>query len=58
MTPNRTVYLINQTPELLKAWRELSETQKRAVLEVCETAEEGDVERIIKEVVDGQRRLF
>ena len=58
MTPNRTIYVINQSPELLKAWRELPETQKRAVIKDCETAEESDVERIIEEVADGQRRLF
>ena len=58
MTPNRTIYVINLSPELLKAWRELSESQKRAVIKECETAEEGDVERIIEEIVDGQRRLF
>ena len=58
MTPNRTIYVIYQTPELLKAWRELSESQKRAVIEECETAEENDVEKIIREVAGGQRRLF
>lgn len=58
MTPNKTIYVINQSPELLKTWRELSESQKRAVIESCETAEECDIERIIEEVVDGQRRLF
>lgn len=58
MTPNKVIYVINQTPELLKSWRELSEAQKREVIKSCETAEESDVERIIEEVVDGQRRLF
>jgi predicted Fe-S protein YdhL (DUF1289 family) len=58
VTPNRTIYVINQSPELLKAWRELSESQKRAVIKDCETAEESDVERIIEEVAYGQRRLF
>ena len=58
MTPNRTIYVINQSPELHKAWRELSESQKRAVIKDCETAEESDVERIIEEVAYGQRRLF
>lgn len=58
MTPNETIYFINQTPELLKAWRELSETQKRAVIKACETADESDLERIIEEVIDGQGRLF
>ncbi len=58
MTPTETIYFINQNPELLKVWRELSKTQKRAVVKACETAEESDVERIIKEIIDGQRRLF
>ena len=58
MSPNRTIYVIHQTPELLKAWRELSESQKRAVVKACETAEESDIERIIEEVAFGQRRLF
>ena len=58
MTPNRTIYVINQSPELLKAWRELSESQKRAVIKDCETAKESDVERVIEEIADGQRRLF
>ncbi len=58
MTPTRIIYVINQSPELLKAWRELSELQKRAVIKSCETAGESDVERIIEEIVDGQRRLF
>jgi predicted Fe-S protein YdhL (DUF1289 family) len=58
MTPGRTIYVIRQSPELSKAWRELSEAQKRAVIEACATAEEEDIERIIVEVVHGQRRLF
>ena len=58
MTPNETIYLINQNPRLLKAWRELSDQQKRMVVSACETAEESDIERIIEEVIDGQRRLF
>ncbi len=58
MTATRTIYVINQSPDLLKAWRELSELQKRVVIKECEAAEESDVERIIKEVADGQRRLF
>jgi len=58
MTPNRVIYLINQSPELLKAWRELTESQKRELIKECETAEESDIERIIEEVIDGQRRLF
>ena len=58
MTANRTIYLINQSRELAKAWRDLSEVQKREVLKECETAEENEVEMIILEVVEGQRRLF
>ena len=58
MTPGRVIYIINQTPDLLKVWRELSETQKRSVIKDCETAEENEIERIIEEVIDGQRRLF
>ena len=50
--------MINQSPELLKAWRELSESQKRQVLIDCETADESEIEKIIKEIADGQRRLF
>ena len=58
MTPNRAIYVINQSPELLKAWRELSESQKRAVIKECETVEEDELARIIEEVAFGQRRLF
>ncbi len=58
MTPGRTIYVINQSPSLLKAWRELSDAQKREVIKACETAEEDDIERILLEVADGQRRLF
>ena len=58
MTPNETIYFINQNPELLKAWREFSETQKRALIKACATAEESDLERIIEEIIDGQGRLF
>ncbi|MBS1793007.1 MAG: hypothetical protein JSS81_04090 [Acidobacteria bacterium] len=58
MSPNRTIYLIHQSKELTKAWRELSAAQKREVLRECETAEENEIETIIAEVVDGQRRLF
>lgn len=58
MTASRAIYVINQSPPLLKAWRELSEIQKRAVIKSCETAEEIDIERILLEVADGQRRLF
>ena len=58
MTPGRIIYFINQALELLKAWRELSEDQKRALVKECETVEESDIERIIEEIIDGQRRLF
>ena len=58
MTPNRAIYVIHQSRELTKVWRELSVAQKREVLKECETAEEIDIEMIIGEVIDGQRRLF
>ena len=58
MTPNQTIYLINQSRELAKAWRDLTDVQKREVLKDCETAEEKDLEMIIYSVVEGQRRLF
>lgn len=58
MSPHQIIYLINQSPKLLKAWRELSESQRRAVIEACETIEETEIEKIIEEVTDGQRRLF
>lgn len=58
MTPNQTIYLINQSRELAKTWRELTEIQKREVLKECETADESELEIIILEVVEGQRRLF
>ncbi|MDQ3131089.1 MAG: hypothetical protein M3Q99_10050 [Acidobacteriota bacterium] len=61
MTPGRAIYVINQSLKLLKAWRELSETQKRAVLKECETIEEEDedeIEKIFLEIIYGQRRLF
>lgn len=58
MTASRAIYLINQSPALHKAWRELGETQKRAVIKACETSEESEIERIMLEVADGQRRLF
>ncbi len=58
MTASRAIYVINQSPALVKAWRELTEAQKRAVIKACETAEETDIERILLEVSDGQRRLF
>ena len=58
MTASRAIYVINQSPALLKAWRELNERQKRQVIEACKTAEEADIEKILLEVADGQRRLF
>lgn len=59
MTPNQTIYIINQSPELLKAWRELSELQKRLVIKECERTEsEEDIAMIIEEIIEGQRRLF
>ena len=59
MTPNETIYLINQNSALLKAWRELTDAQKRAVIKSCEQeSEEGEIERIIEEIIDGQRKLF
>jgi hypothetical protein len=58
MSPTKVIYLINQSPELLKAWRELSDAQKRLVIKDCESAEESDLVRIIMEISDGQRRLF
>jgi hypothetical protein len=58
MTPGETIYYINQNSELKKAWRELTDVQKREVIDECATAEEGDVERIIEEVTCRQRRLF
>jgi predicted Fe-S protein YdhL (DUF1289 family) len=58
MNANRVIYLINHSPELLKTWRELSDAQKRAVIAECERAEECDIEKIIDEIAEGQRRLF
>lgn len=59
MTPNQTIYVIHQSPELRKAWRELSDPQKRAVVKECEATEcEEEIEMIIEEVAEGQRRLF
>jgi hypothetical protein len=58
MTPNRAIYLINLSPNLLKAWREMSEPQKRELLLACQTAEDNDIDKIMKEVIEGQRRLF
>ena len=58
MTPNKIIYVIHQNPELLKAWRELSEPQKREVVKECEEAEEAEMERILDEITSRQRRLF
>jgi hypothetical protein len=60
MTPGRVIYVINQSVKLLKAWRELSEIQKRAVIKECETIveEEEEIEKIFLEIIYGQRRLF
>jgi hypothetical protein len=43
VTPNKVIYVINQSTELRKAWRELSEVQKRILLKECEMAEEDDI---------------
>lgn len=60
MTAGRTIYIINQTPELARAWREFSPAQKRQMIKACETAGEAEeeIEKILLEVADGQRRLF
>lgn len=58
MTPNQVIYQIHQSRELEKAWRELTDIQKREVIKECERADENDLEMIITEVVEGQRRLF
>lgn len=58
MTPNQVIYEIHQSRELEKAWRELTDVQKREVIKECERADKNDLEMIISEVVDGQRRLF
>ena len=58
MSPNQTIYIINQSRELTKIWRELTETQKREIVKECENAKENDLEMIISEVVEAQRRLF
>ncbi len=62
MNANRIIYLINQSSKLRKAWRDLSDGQKRAVLsEASEHAEEEEDEnlaKIIEEIACGQRRLF
>lgn len=58
MTENQTIYEINQKPDLLKLWRHLTPEQKREVLIDMATAEPRDLERIIRGVIEGQRRLF
>lgn len=58
MTANRTIYVIHQSTELYKAWREFSDEQKREIIKDCETAEEKEIERIFEEVANRQRRLF
>ena len=59
MTPSRAIYLIHQSIELVKVWRELSESQKRVVLKECETIEgEEEIKKIFLEIISGQRRLF
>jgi hypothetical protein len=58
MTANKTIYVIHHSPELLKIWRELSESQKREVIQECETADENEIEIIFDEVINRQRRLF
>jgi Mg2+/Co2+ transporter CorB len=60
VTAQRTIYLINQSSKLQKAWRELSAQQKRMVIKECETIEtEVEIESIIEEIAGGgQRRLF
>ena len=47
MTPNQAIYLINQTRELTKIWRELTETQKREILKECENAKENELEMLV-----------
>ena len=58
MTENQTIYEINQNPDHLKIWRDLTPEQKREVLKDCATAEAKDIERIMRGVIEGQRRLF
>jgi hypothetical protein len=61
MTPNNTIYVINQSPELLKIWRELSAPQKREVIKECERSDDAcknEIEKIFEEVINKQRRLF
>ncbi|MBK7708113.1 MAG: hypothetical protein IPN69_04275 [Acidobacteria bacterium] len=58
MTDNQTIYEINQNPGLLKTWRDLTPEQKREVLKDCAAAGPKDIERIMRGVIEGQRRLF
>lgn len=58
MTPNRTIYVINQAAKLLKMWRELSEIQKRAVIKDCEMAEESNVEELSRKLQMGKEDYF
>jgi predicted Fe-S protein YdhL (DUF1289 family) len=58
VTPNQVIYEIHQSSQTAKIWRELNDEQKRQVLKECESRENVDIELIIGEVVDGQRRLF
>lgn len=58
MTENQTIYEINRKPDLLKLWRDLTVEQKREVVKDCLTCEPRDIERIIRGVIEGQRRLF
>lgn len=58
MTANQTIYLINQSPELLKAWRELDEPQKRSLIAECVRSDDCDIGKIIEEITDGQEDCF
>lgn len=58
MTPNEVVYQVNQEPALVKIWRELTTEQKRKFIDECEDADSQDLDRLIREIADGKRRLF
>ncbi|HNQ15949.1 MAG TPA: hypothetical protein PKM58_10315 [Pyrinomonadaceae bacterium] len=58
MTENQAIYEINQRHDLLKLWRDLTPEQKREVLKDCAVADSHEIERIIRGVIEGQRRLF
>jgi hypothetical protein len=58
MTPNKTIYFINQSSELIKAWRELSEPQKLQVIKECETAEESMWSVLLKKLRKGKEDYF